>query len=151
MSDSHAHQGFSRFCTRADVYIHRHISHQPSAQEFLRRQTMLDHKPGVLLSCRSEYPGRYQRQDRLVVNPPLSLTAQGNTLIIRALNARGQVLLPVFIRKFSNEPQVQLTRDRNQLTLVKILGADHIDLDERMRTRRSGLFELLRQILSLFA
>jgi hypothetical protein len=70
---------------------------------------LLDSHPGVLLSCASEYPGRYQKRDLLLVNPPIQISARHHQLKIRALNARGEILLPTFYEALQSLAQVSLS------------------------------------------
>jgi anthranilate synthase len=50
---------------------------------------------GGVLSSGMEYPGRYSRWHLAYVNPCAELVARGRRISARALNARGEVLLPV--------------------------------------------------------
>src|SRR5579884_1230468 len=54
----------------------------------------LNERRGVLLASSYEYPGRYTRWDIGFVDPPLELVCRGRQFQVRALNERGQVLLP---------------------------------------------------------
>ncbi len=54
-----------------------------------------DQVRGGVLSSGMEYPGRYSRWHLAYLNPCLELTSRGRRITARALNARGQVLLPV--------------------------------------------------------
>ena len=42
-----------------------------------------------------EYPGRYSRWHLAYVDPCAEIVARGRRIRVRALNARGEVLLPV--------------------------------------------------------
>ena len=144
-------QSYQRYTTKGGVQVNRRIHRDKSDDEFRRRLLLLDQQPGVLLSCRSEYPGRYRPRDILVVNPPLSLTAKAQTLTLRALNMRGRILLMSLRQMFSTLADVEMctTDDQIQLQKNRQVGAD--TGSEEMRTRRSGLFDLLRQVISHFA
>ena len=48
-----------------------------------------------MFSSNYEYPGRYTRWDTAIIDPPLAISARGRAMRIDALNARGEVLLPV--------------------------------------------------------
>ena len=56
----------------------------------------LDEHRGVLLSSSYEFPGRYARWTLGFVDPPIEIAGTGNRFTIRALNERGQALLPAF-------------------------------------------------------
>src|SRR4029077_11641991 len=53
-----------------------------------------DERRGGVLSSGMEYPGRYSRWHLAYVNPCAELVARGRVVTARALNARGEVLLP---------------------------------------------------------
>jgi anthranilate synthase len=55
----------------------------------------VDERRGGVLSSGMEYPGRYSRWHIAYVDPCLEITAAGRRIVATALNARGQVLLPV--------------------------------------------------------
>ncbi len=56
---------------------------------------LIDSRRGGVLSSGMEYPGRYTRWHLAYVNPPVEIVCRGRTVTARALNERGQVLLPV--------------------------------------------------------
>src|SRR5690606_29802453 len=146
MSD-HSYQ---RYTTQGGVQVNKHTCHYKNDKEFARRLPLLDNRSGVLLSCRSEYPGRYRPRDILVVNPPLSLTAKEQALTIRALNARGRILLPGLQQMFGANADIRMSALDDQIQLQKNNQASD-NVSEEMRTRRSGLFDLLRLVISYFA
>jgi anthranilate synthase len=57
--------------------------------------TQVEGLRGGVLSSGMEYPGRYSRWHMAYVNPCAELVARGRRISARALNARGEVLLPV--------------------------------------------------------
>ena len=57
--------------------------------------TQVEGQRGGVLSSGMEYPGRYSRWHLAYVNPCAELVARGRRISVRALNARGEVLLPV--------------------------------------------------------
>ena len=54
----------------------------------------LDNRRGVILHSSYEFPGRYARWSLGFVDPPLEISGKGQQCHIRALNARGRLLLP---------------------------------------------------------
>lgn len=56
--------------------------------------TKLDHSRGAILHSSYEFPGRYARWSLGFVDPPLKVSGRANVCCIRALNARGRILLP---------------------------------------------------------
>ncbi|MEV7414901.1 anthranilate synthase component I [Streptomyces sp. NPDC089919] len=63
-------------------------------EELARLEERLDGRRGLLMSGRSEQPGRYQPYDLGHADPPVEVTAVGDEVRVRALNERGRVLLP---------------------------------------------------------
>lgn len=101
---------YCRYTSAGGVTITRQSRVCEGAQELEKRLLLLDTQPGVLLSCASEYPGRYQKRDLLLVNPPIQISARHRQLTIRALNARGEILLPTFYAALQSLAQVHLQR-----------------------------------------
>jgi anthranilate synthase len=54
----------------------------------------VDQRRGGVLSSGMEYPGRYSRWHLAYVDPCAEIVARGRRIAVRALNARGEVLLP---------------------------------------------------------
>lgn len=158
LNHSFLNHSYHRYTTHGGVQVSRRAHSSDNSDEFHRRLRLLDHAPGVLLSCNSEFPGRYRPRDLLVVNPPLSLHANGHTLSIQALNARGRILLPTVSIALQSHPDmsVLVERDRVQATVqtaARTTGQSAqqtSDFSEEMRTRRPGLFDLLRVLIAHF-
>ena len=62
--------------------------------ELQRVALAVDHRRGGVLSSGMEYPGRYSRWHLAYVNPPVEITTHGRYVTARALNERGEVILP---------------------------------------------------------
>lgn len=147
MSDS----SYLRYTTAGGISVTRHSRVCDGEIELRRRMLLLDTQPGLLLSCGVEYPGRYRKRNLLLVNPPIRLCARQQQLTVTALNARGRVLLPAFAHALQAvvHTSVQFSADCLQVS------ADKPDVDaplpEEMRTRRPGVFDLLRAGMQLFS
>jgi len=152
---------YCRYTSAGGVSITRQSRVCEGAQELEKRLLLLDTQPGVLLSCASEYPGRYQKRDLLLVNPPIQISARHHQLTIRALNARGEILLPTFYAALQSLAQVSLSIV--DTVIVASLTASYAggsrsgaarsgDYEpEEMRTRRPGLFTMLRALIAHFS
>ena len=151
---------YCRYTSAGGVSITRQSRSCDGAQEFHKRLQLLDSHPGVLLSCASEYPGRYQKRDLLLVNPPIQISARHHQLTIRALNARGEILLPTFYEALQDLAQVSLS-SADTVIVASITASDARGLrsgaarpgddeSEEMRTRRPGLFTMLRALIAHF-
>lgn len=142
---------YSRYTSAGGINISRHSRSCDGASELQQRLSQLDNQPGVLLSCSSEYPGRYQKRDLLLVNPPIQLLAANNRLQIRALNTRGTILLPAFQAALAQLPAVDLQVLAHSIVAVPAQPSAGVFFAEEMRTRQSGLFDLLRAIILHFS
>ncbi|MCA1298391.1 anthranilate synthase [Stappia indica] len=110
----------------------------------------LDSERGVVLSSSYEYPGRYTRWDMALANPPLVLEAQGRRANLRALNARGAVLVPAIEQALQGHPDIaRLDRDGDTL-LIKIAVPSRAFAEEE-RSRQPSVFSVMRAISALFA
>ncbi|MFN3497294.1 MAG: anthranilate synthase component I, partial [Pannonibacter indicus] len=97
-----------------------------------------------------EYPGRYTRWDMALVNPPLVLESAGRNVEIRALNARGLVLLPAIAGVLAAHPDVEdfaASEGRMTLTVRKPAAP----FREEDRSRQASTFSVVRTIKELFA
>jgi len=111
--------------------------------ELERIAAVVDERRGGVLSSGMEYPGRYSRWVMAYIDPPVEIVATGRTLTARALNARGQVILPAVLAAMrkAGEP----VNDQS----VVIPEPDG-DFPEEERTRRPTVFSALREVLAAF-
>ncbi len=94
-----------------------------------------------------EYPGRYSRWHMAYANPPLEITTRGRRVTARALNDRGQVILPVIadaLRRVGHE-QPGAT---GEVTVVIPEGDGAFTEEER--SRQPTVFSALREIIAAF-
>jgi anthranilate synthase len=86
--------GEARFVTAGGIRVTR--TAEPFEPERLAEIAgQVDHRRGGVLSSGMEYPGRYSRWHMAYVDPCVEIVAAGRRIAARALNERGQVLLPV--------------------------------------------------------
>jgi anthranilate synthase len=152
---------YCRYTSAGGVSITRQSRVCDGAQELHKRLQLLDSHPGILLSCASEYPGRYQKRDLLLINPPVQIIARHHQLTVRALNARGLILLPAIQAALATLQHISLhlSEESIQATLMlpsgrTAMAADRMPADEipeEMRTRRPGLFDMLRALITFFS
>ncbi|MCT2589317.1 anthranilate synthase component I [Streptomyces sp. N2-109] len=116
--------------------------------ELARLESALDTHRGLLMSGRSEQPGRYRPYDLGYADPPVELTATENQLRVTALNGRGRVLLPALAAVLLPYGALLDTADD-----VITVDVDHSELPlaEEDRTRRPSVLNLLRIVLAGFA
>lgn len=111
------------------------------ADAFERLSLQLDCQRGLILSCGVDIPGRYHKHRVGLVNPPIALTVRQRELVIKALNGRGQCLLPLFARLLGTSPN-QSTEIR-----VRVPKPQPYQGAEELRTRRPSVFSLLRRLM----
>src|SRR5262249_45707319 len=100
-----------------------------------------------------EYPGRYSRWHLAYVNPCAELVARGRRISARALNARGEVLLPVLGAALLRvgEP-LPATGDGRAAGEVGVLIPEPAGvLAEEDRSRRPTVFSALRGVAAAMA
>lgn len=125
-------------------------------QAIARLRTQLDSQRGVLLSSSFEYPGRYTRWDIGFINPPLVVTARDRSVVIEALNPRGEILLPEVLRALSGEDVSSATKaavaelhsTRTQVTVQ--IAAAPTEFAEETRSRQPSVFSVLRALVQHF-
>lgn len=148
MQDKQAH-GTSSYFTRSGIRITRTSEPAtPTALEELRLS--LTEQRGVLLSSSFEYPGRYTRSDVGFVNPPLVIEGRARSFTIRALNARGRMLLPTLAEGLRLAQDLSI-REQSDDVVAVLIAAPALDLPEEQRTRRASPISLVRAVRELFA
>jgi anthranilate synthase len=111
--------------------------------ELGRVAALVDQRRGGVLSSGMEYPGRYSRWHMAYADPCAEVTATGRQVSARALNGRGQVLLPVIRAAMARAGQ--LVGDDTVL-----IGEPDRDFTEEERSRRPTVFSALREIVAAF-
>ncbi|MBW4668951.1 MAG: anthranilate synthase [Cyanomargarita calcarea GSE-NOS-MK-12-04C] len=141
---------FHCYTTLGGVHISRSMSeiNMETALEDILFYVNSQH--GGLLTSSYEYPGRYKRWAIGFVNPPLELTTRENAFTLRALNDRGEVLLPILYERLSTHLQLQEVILENQQIAgsVKITGQL---FTEEERSKQPSAFTIVREILHIFS
>jgi anthranilate synthase len=111
---------------------------------------------GGVLSSGMEYPGRYSRWHMAYVNPCAELVAHGRRISARALNARGEVLLPVLgaalLRVGEPVPAASPGASRRAAGEVEVAVPEPAGvLAEEDRSRRPTVFSALREVVAAMA
>src|SRR5207244_11491283 len=94
---------------------------------------LLDRRPGVVLSSGTTVPGRYESFDLGFSDPPLVLETTGTNFSLRALNARGEILI-AFLADVLREPCVIIDQKSATHLAGHIVRGAAPD-DEAQRTR----------------
>ena len=110
----------------------------------------IDQQLGVVLASCFDYPGRYTRWDIGFCNPMLVFEATGRSFVIRALNLRGQVVLPTIIDwlRHSDENTTITANDVN--TCYGQVRESTQWFPEELRSRQPTVFSVLRTLLHGF-
>jgi len=132
---------------RVDILRHE----QPAdASDFETLTLALDTRRGLILSSNYEYPGRYRPYALGFVDPPLVLEGRGREVSMRALTARGQVLLDVYEAALYAAPELSgLTRRDSCLTAH--VTPSHGTTAEEERTRVPTSLSAVRAVLKHFS
>ena len=123
----------------------------------------VDQRRGGVLSSGMEYPGRYSRWHLAYVDPCAEIVARGRRISVRALNARGEVLLPVLgeallragqpvAGQSSSDPFSPERVDAPDPRQIEVVVPEPSGLvAEEDRSRRPTVFTALREVTAAFA
>jgi len=117
------------------------------AELLARLVSAVEVRRGGVLSSGMEYPGRYSRWAMGYVDPCLEITARGRTIGVRALNARGEVLLPAVAAAVRGSGEVRA--DEPGLIEVHVPRGEEVFAEEE-RSRQPTVFTVLRVLADLF-
>jgi anthranilate synthase len=110
---------------------------------------------GGVLSSGMEYPGRYSRWHLAYLNPCLELTSCGRRITARALNGRGEVLLPVIgaaLARAGEPARRPGDSGTGALPEVTVTVPEPTGLlAEEDRSRRPTVFSALREVIAAMA
>ncbi len=109
----------------------------------------LDSQRGALLNSSYEYPGRYKRWAIGFVNPPIELSVRKKDFTLKALNSRGEVLLPLLWRRLAAHSQLENVRLDNNSIIGSIVTSKELFTEEERSKQPSG-FTVIREILNIF-
>jgi anthranilate synthase len=110
----------------------------------------LNKEKGALFSSSFEYTGRYTRWDIGFVNPLLEITTQGYYFSIKALNARGVLILKMLKETLASYPNVVDLEAKTNIIQGTIQSSEKDGFDETERTKLPSVFDVLRLIQGLF-
>jgi anthranilate synthase len=141
----------TQYTTPGGVQVTR-IARPFDPSELDRVRVLVDSRRGGVLSSGMEYPGRYSRWHLAYVNPCVEVVARGRRIGARALNARGEVLLPVLGAALlrAGKPvaaSVLGTEPAAEVVIPEPAGV----MAEEDRSRRPTVFSALREIIASFA
>ena len=122
--------------------------------ELERIALAVDHRRGGVLSSGMEYPGRYSRWHLAYVDPPVEITTHGRYVTARALNERGEVILPAIadaMRRAGHEqPTDPADNSKRRGACTVVIPEGEGTFTEEERSRRPTVFTALREIVAAF-
>ncbi len=141
----------TRFVTAGGVHVTR--TAEPFSPDVLAGLTRsVDERRGGVLSSGMEYPGRYSRWHLAYVDPCAEIVARGRRIAVRALNARGEVLLPVLGAALLRSGQPPADRPGVDPHEIEVVIPEPSGLvTEEDRSRRPTVFTALREVIAAFA
>ncbi|MBN9549942.1 MAG: anthranilate synthase [Alphaproteobacteria bacterium] len=141
--------GAERFVTAGGVTITRERHERPYEGAIDAYVDGLNSRRGAVFSSNYEYPGRYTRWDTAIIDPPLVISARGRAMRIEALNARGEVLLPVIGKALASLSEVTIAETSKTLIRLDVAKPGRVFTEEE-RSRVPSVFTVLRAITALF-
>uniref|UniRef100_UPI001CD91A50 anthranilate synthase component I n=1 Tax=Microbispora cellulosiformans TaxID=2614688 RepID=UPI001CD91A50 len=137
----------SGYTTAGGIAVERAVREVPeeALEEII---TSLAERRGGAFSSGMDYPGRYSRWAFGYVDPCLEIVARGRRISARALNERGQVVLPVVASCLlaAGKPVSEPTPG-----FVEVHVPESEDLlPEEMRSRRPTVFTAIREVIAAF-
>jgi anthranilate synthase len=138
--------GRTEFDTAGGIHVTRTAeAFERSAPYTLIQQ--MDGRRGGVLSSGMEYPGRYSRWAIAYLNPCVEVVARGRRIAVRALNARGEVLLPVLGEALRRAGQPVAG---TQPGTIEVFIPEPEDLvPEEDRSRRPTVFSAIREVIAV--
>ncbi len=128
--------------------------------ELERVAQAVDRRRGGVLSSGMEYPGRYSRWHMAYVDPPVEITTRGRYVTARALNERGEVILPVIaaaLRRAGHEQptappaaDADNSKKRAAAQVTVVIPEGEGTFTEEERSRQPTVFTALREIAAAF-
>jgi anthranilate synthase len=138
----------TEFVTAGGVRVTR--TAEPFSPDVLPGMTRsVDERRGGVLSSGMEYPGRYSRWHLAYVDPCAEIVARGRRISARALNTRGEVLLPVLGEALLRAGQPLSGPDAREIGVV--IPEPSGLVAEEDRSRRPTVFSALREVIAAFA
>ncbi|MFF1377805.1 anthranilate synthase component I [Streptomyces sp. NPDC058308] len=140
--------------TGAGVRVERARTAVDGESALRELENALDTRRGAVLRSDYESPDRYRRHAVGYSDPPVEIVLRGlRTVEVRALNARGEVLLPVLraaARRSLREVR-ELAADEPGFTgLVRATPGQDM-FSEEDRSRRPGAFDFVRAVRDAFS
>ncbi len=149
MSPTTKREMVSRYESEGGVTITRQRSETTYVDAIETYLDLLDSRRGAVLSSNYEYPGRYTRWDTAIVDPPLVISSKGRSMVVSALNKRGEAMLPAITKAVENVADAEIT-GRGHTNIDLVIAEPGRVFAEEERSRVPSVFSVLRAIVELF-
>jgi anthranilate synthase len=110
----------------------------------------IDQAKGCVLASDYDYPGRYSRWDIGFIDPPIEMISRGRSFTLRALNERGEIMLPMLLGAVAGNPHVESYEVTDKEITGEVIPMPS-DFPEEQRSKQPSIFSVLRAICSLMA
>jgi len=138
-----------RYTTPHGITVTRTASKIPYSRGLHKLLKQLDTARGVYLSSGYEYPERYSRWDVASVAPPLEIVGHERELELKALNARGKVLIELLNSTIEDNPHWD-TSSRGDRSIRLSLKPMADRFPEEERSKQPSPLSLLRTLIGEF-
>jgi len=136
------------FTTKGGITVVRHKQEVAISEALANVYEHIDQAKGCILASDYEYPGRYARWDIGFIDPPVEMISQGRDFVLRALNERGTVLLPMLAGAITENPHVGQYEVKAETISGQVLPMAK-DFAEEERSRQPSVFSILRALVEL--
>ena len=140
----------SQYDTEGGVRVTRSVTGAPLQSALRDVYGAIDTHRGAIFASGYEYPGRYSRWDIGFVDPPIEFAGYGRRFEIRALNERGNMLLPIFGAALDSHPHIVGNVFQADNKLIGQVASMSASFAEEDRLRQSTVFSVLRTLVRQF-
>ncbi len=138
-----------QYSSRSGIVVTRTASRAPFKKGLDALLHELDGHRGIYLSSGYEYPGRYSRWDIASLCPPIEIVSFQQDVEIRALNARGSVLVRLLEPVLGAHPHWQSFRLEGDSLRGRLRPLPAFFAEEE-RSKQPSVFSVLRAFISEF-
>lgn len=138
-----------QYSSRSGITVSRSVARTNFDKGLSVLLKKLDRQRGIYLSSGYEYPERYSRWDIASICPPLEIVSWGRDVEIRALNARGAVMVRLLEPVLAPHPHwdsFALTGDILKGRLAPLPAL----FPEEERSKQPSVFSVLRALMQEF-
>ena len=143
-------QSRKKFVTGGGIEVVRSIEYVPADEAFAEIYRDIDCAKGCIFASDYEYPGRYSRWDIGFIDPPLEFIGKGRDFVLRALGARGRVILPMLLSAISQNEHIE-NYQHHPDEIIGCVRPMPADFPEEKRSKQPSVFSVLRALYDHFS